>query len=177
MPSCRLAAASSLLNNHHPAERRTFFDGTNGSSGIDRDLHRWESQSLHQGRRSPKIPPSSSSSKSQRHHRKDDEIREIFALIDKVLGGCEDSAEVEARIEELLLRSAGSQGRYFRPDILFLKHDSMILGQSSNPVHCWASRHSLGFEDDDLGSSPSWWAATVATYCPSRPGELSKFLT
>ena len=33
----------------------------------------------------------------------------------KVLGGCEDSAEVEARIEELLLKSAGSQGRYFRP--------------------------------------------------------------
>ena len=32
-----------------------------------------------------------------------------------MLGGCEDSAEVEARIEELLLRSAGSDGRYFRP--------------------------------------------------------------
>ena len=36
---------------------------------------------------------------------------------------------------------------------------------------------SLGFEDDDLESSPGWWAATVATYCPSRPGELSKFLS
>ena len=44
-------------------------------------------------------------------------------------------------------------------------------------IHCWASRHSLGFEDDDLGSSPGWWAATVATYCPSRPGELPKFLS
>ena len=34
-----------------------------------------------------------------------------------------------------------------------------------------------GFEDEDLGSSPGWWAATVATYCPSRPGELPKFLS
>ena len=28
----------------------------------------------------------------------------------------------------------------------------------------------LGWVDLDLGSSPGWWAATVATYCPSRPG-------
>ena len=26
----------------------------------------------------------------------------------------------------------------------------------------------LGWVDFDLGSSPGWWAATVATYCPSR---------
>ena len=26
----------------------------------------------------------------------------------------------------------------------------------------------LGWVDLDLGSSPGWWAATVATYCPSR---------
>ena len=38
------------------------------------------------------------------------------------------------------------------------------------PIHCWASRHSLGFEDEDLGSSPGWWATTVATYCQGRPG-------
>ena len=44
-------------------------------------------------------------------------------------------------------------------------------------IHCWASRHSLGFEDEDLGSSPGWWAATVATYCPRRPVELPKFLS
>ena len=44
-------------------------------------------------------------------------------------------------------------------------------------VHRWASRHSLGFEDENLGSSPSWWAATVATYCPSRLGELPKLLS
>ena len=32
----------------------------------------------------------------------------------------------------------------------------------------------LGWVDLDLGSSPGWWAAIVATYCPSRPGELPK---
>ena len=34
----------------------------------------------------------------------------------------------------------------------------------------------LGWVDLDFGSSPGWWAATVATYCPSRLGELPKFL-
>ena len=34
--------------------------------------------------------------------------------------------------------------------------------KSSVTVHCWASRHSLGFEDEDLGSSPGCRAATVA---------------
>ena len=28
----------------------------------------------------------------------------------------------------------------------------------------------LGWVDFDLGSSPGWWAATLATYYPSRPG-------
>ena len=32
----------------------------------------------------------------------------------------------------------------------------------------------LGWVDLDLGSSPGWWAATVATYCPSREVEYSK---
>ena len=27
-----------------------------------------------------------------------------------------------------------------------------------------AAYHLLGFEDESLGSSPGWWAATVATY-------------
>ena len=35
----------------------------------------------------------------------------------------------------------------------------------------------LGSVDKNLGSSPGWWAATVATCCPSRPGELPKFLS
>ena len=30
------------------------------------------------------------------------------------------------------------------------------------------------FVDLDLGSSAGWWAATVATYCPSRMVELPK---
>ena len=33
---------------------------------------------------------------------------------------------------------------------------------------------SVGWVDLDLGSSPGWWAATVATYCPSRMVEHSK---
>ena len=32
----------------------------------------------------------------------------------------------------------------------------------------------LGWVDFDLGCSLGWWAATVATYCPSKPGELPK---
>ena len=42
-------------------------------------------------------------------------------------------------------------------------------------LHCWASRHSLGFEEENLGSSPGWWAATVATYCPSRLGNSPNY--
>ena len=51
--------------------------------------------------------------------------------------------------------------------------------QSTDNIHLQseAERHSQGFEDKNLGSSPSWWAATVATYCPSRPGEVPKFLS
>ena len=44
-------------------------------------------------------------------------------------------------------------------------------------VQSGASDRSLGLEDEDLGSSPGWWAATVATYRPSRLGELTKFLS
>ena len=32
----------------------------------------------------------------------------------------------------------------------------------------------LGWVDLDLGSSPGWWSATVATYCQSRVVEHSK---
>ena len=32
----------------------------------------------------------------------------------------------------------------------------------------------LGWVDLDLVSSPGWWAATAATYCPSRMVEHSK---
>ena len=32
----------------------------------------------------------------------------------------------------------------------------------------------LGWVDLNLGSSPGWWAATVATYCPSRMVEHPK---
>ena len=39
-----------------------------------------------------------------------------------------------------------------------------------------ASDRSLGFEDEDLGSSLGWWATTVATYCPSRPVGTTQIL-
>ena len=45
------------------------------------------------------------------------------------------------------------------------------------PLQSGAARHSQGFVNKNLGSSPGWWAATVATYCASRPGELPKFLS
>ena len=35
----------------------------------------------------------------------------------------------------------------------------------------------LGWVDLDLGSSPGWWAATVATYCPGRVVEHPKSLS
>ena len=34
---------------------------------------------------------------------------------------------------------------------------------NSRNAQSWASDRSLGFEDEDLGSSPGWWPATVAT--------------
>ena len=41
---------------------------------------------------------------------------------------------------------------------------------NSKILQSGAAYHLLGFEDEDLGCSPGWWATTVATYCPSRPG-------
>ena len=44
-----------------------------------------------------------------------------------------------------------------------------IEAELDRHVQSGASDRSLGFEDEDLGSSPGWWAATVSNYCPSRP--------
>ena len=33
-----------------------------------------------------------------------------------------------------------------------------------------AAYYSLGFEDENLGSSCGWWATAVATYCLRRQG-------
>ena len=38
----------------------------------------------------------------------------------------------------------------------------------------WPRRSRTGFGSLDMGSSPGWQAATVATYCPSRMTEYSK---
>ena len=37
-----------------------------------------------------------------------------------------------------------------------------------------ASGERLGWVDLDLGSSPGWWAASIATYCPCRMVEHPK---
>ena len=58
-----------------------------------------------------------------------------------------------------------------------LKHLLSTAHQKWPNIQSGAAYHSLGFEDEDLGSSPGWWDATVATYCPSRPGELPRFLS
>ena len=36
----------------------------------------------------------------------------------------------------------------------------------------YSSSRSQGFKDEDLGNFPGWQAATVATYCTSRPSQL-----
>ena len=41
-------------------------------------------------------------------------------------------------------------------------------------VQSGASGERLGWVDLDLRSSPSWWATSVATYCPSRMVEHPK---
>ena len=33
----------------------------------------------------------------------------------------------------------------------------------------------MGWVDSELGSSPGWWAATVATYCPSKQVQHPKY--
>ena len=37
----------------------------------------------------------------------------------------------------------------------------------------FSSSHSQGFKHEDFGNSPGWWATTFATYCPSRPWQLT----
>ena len=43
-----------------------------------------------------------------------------------------------------------------------------------NYIQSGASGLGLGWVDLDLGSSPGWWAASVATYCPNRMVEHPK---
>ena len=54
----------------------------------------------------------------------------------------------------------------------------MLAFYGPSPVHKmytgWLVVEYFGWVGLDLGSSPDWWAATVATYCPSRMVEHSK---
>ena len=49
-------------------------------------------------------------------------------------------------------------------------------GTNCITIQSGAVYRSQGFEGNVLGSSSGWWAATVATYCPSRLVELPKTL-
>ena len=55
-----------------------------------------------------------------------------------------------------------------------LHFTSPIVAQWSNLHHSTGRPRGLDFVDLDLGSSPGRWAATVATYCPSRMVEHPK---
>ena len=48
--------------------------------------------------------------------------------------------------------------------------------RSFSPPYYRVAHHvsDLGWVDFDLGSSPGWWAAIVASYCPSRVVEHTK---
>ena len=48
----------------------------------------------------------------------------------------------------------------------YLVKDNTLLGGSSFVRFC----------QQEFGEFPGWWATTVVTYCPSRPGEHPKFL-
>ena len=56
------------------------------------------------------------------------------------------------------------RGQHHLLSALSAGKDRCILDTARN-IHCGASCHLLGFDDEDLGSSPGWRAATVATYC------------
>ena len=47
-----------------------------------------------------------------------------------------------------------------------------FLPSVPDEVQGYSSSLSQGFKDEDLESSSCWWAATVATYCPSRHSQL-----
>ena len=47
-----------------------------------------------------------------------------------------------------------------------------FFGKMSNNLQRYSSTLSQGFKVEDLGNSPGWWAATIATYCQSRTSQL-----
>ena len=59
-------------------------------------------------------------------------------------------------------------------DVSYTDHSHIIGKVIQNEYRVIQQVSDLGWVDLDLGSSLGWWAATVATYCPSRPGELPK---
>ena len=49
-----------------------------------------------------------------------------------------------------------------------------LVGWIRKFLQSGASGLRLGWVELDLGNSPGWWAASVATYCPSRMVEHPK---
>ena len=60
--------------------------------------------------------------------------------------------------------SAVGHNNLSRPNLTGGTHSLESVFGSVWRIQSGAVYHSLGFEDEDLGSSPGWWAATAATY-------------
>ena len=58
-------------------------------------------------------------------------------------------------------------------------HINLVVELLNDPLQSggWGVRSFARFGRWGFGELPGWWAATVATYCPSRLGELPKFLS
>ena len=73
------------------------------------------------------------------------------------------------------LQSTGNDAGAVKSD---LARDQLYKNRSSrkidSQIQSGASGEGLGWVDLDLGSSPGWWADTVATYCQSRMVEHPK---
>ena len=68
------------------------------------------------------------------------------------------------------LRQIGCPALYLLDNVTCFRIPSSV----QNWIHSGASPHSWYFVECVLENYPGWWAHTVATYCPSRPSQLSK---
>jgi hypothetical protein len=103
------ARALMAAHHQHPADRKAFFDGTNGSGGLKGHHEGDREHSQHRHHKGSGGHGHHGRYNHSRERRRREEIHEIFAFIDKVLSGCEDSAEVEARIEDALAKGSSAR--------------------------------------------------------------------
>ena len=52
--------------------------------------------------------------------------------------------------------------------------EQSLGGILEEDLQSYLSAYVQGFKDEDLGSSPGWWAPSLVTYCPSRPLKLTQ---